>query len=201
MSKAETHWISCFLMTKTWKKPVCDSFNEKISKTALECVDMVAPLTTANLLHKSKDWITNETKNAIMKIYKLSHLWMQSPSEINKDLTKRQKNVATMVVKNARRAGNYPELGNESPSETIYRTLEYQFAKDEPIHGIPNIEKLSMNTSHLCGKFYQPKTQNMIIRWTYQILKKQWYSIIWQKWCRTKNKRTKEQKQELVMTD
>ena len=87
--------------------------------------------------------ITNEIRNAITKRDKLFHQWVQSPNEINRDLYKRQRNIVTSLIRNAKRDCNYKKLGNNPSSKTIYRTLKYQLAKDEPKNNIPDIKKLN----------------------------------------------------------
>ena len=147
-----------FLLDQKLRKldPECDNLVEKISKTILECVDKFAPLTAVKRRqqHNSNDWITNEIRNAITKKDKLFHQWVQSPNEINRDLYKRQRNIVTSLIRNAKRDCNYKKLGNSPSSTTIYRTLKYQLAKDEPKNNIP-ASKNFMNISHPSEESYQ----------------------------------------------
>ena len=73
----------------------------------MEGVDKFAPLTKAKIQHKSNDWTTNESKNAITKRYKLFNLWVQSPSDVNKDLYERQMKVVTSLIWNVKQDSFY----------------------------------------------------------------------------------------------
>ena len=105
--------------------------------------------------------ITNEIRNAITKRDKLFHQWVQSPNEINRDLYKRQRNIVTSLIRNAKRDCNYKKLGNNPSSKTIYRTLKYQLAKDEPKNNIPDIKKLNEYFTSI-GEILSKKSQNTI---------------------------------------
>ena len=134
-----------FLLDQKLRKldPECDNFVENNSQTILECVDKFAPLTAVKIRqqHNSHDWITHEIRNAITKRDKLFHQWVQSPNEIDRDLYNRQRNIVTSLIRNAKRDCNYKKLENNPFSKTIYRTLKYQLAKDEPKNNIPDIKK------------------------------------------------------------
>ena len=142
--KGENSLNFLFLLDQKLKKldPNCGNIMEKISETRMESVGKLAPLTTVKIQHNSNDCITKEIKNAI-KRNKLFHLWLQSPSEVNKDLNKRQRNVATSLTRQAKRVCTYKTLGKNPSSKTIYRTLKYQLAKNEPENSIPDIRKLN----------------------------------------------------------
>ena len=67
----------------------------------MESVDKAGPLTSMKSQPNSSDWIMNENKNASMERDKLFHLWVQSPSEIKKNLYNRQENIAIKLMRKA----------------------------------------------------------------------------------------------------
>lgn len=143
--KGENSLNFLFLLDQKLKKldPNCGHYVQNISKTTMECVDRFAPLTTVKIKQYSNDWITNKVKNAITKRNKLFQLWVQSPTQNNKNIYKRQRNVVTSLIRNAKRECNYKKLGENPSSKTIYSTLKYQLAKDEHKNVIPDIEELN----------------------------------------------------------
>ena len=109
--------------------PKCDNFIGKNSKTILECVNKFAFLTTVQIQKNSNDWLTNEIKRVILKSDNLFDLLVQSPCENSKNLFKRQRNLVTSLIRNAKRECNYRKLGNNPSSKTINSELKYQLTE------------------------------------------------------------------------
>ena len=119
------------------------SYTEQISRCILECIDRFAPVTEFKRKENLNDWITNSIKNAITKRDQLFRNWTNSPSDINKEKYKKQRNVVTSLIRNAKRDSNIKKLGPNPSSRTIYRNLKNHLSKNQKQPGIPDIEKLN----------------------------------------------------------
>ena len=86
-------------------------------------------MTTVQIQKNSNDWLTNEIKRVILKSDNLFDLLVQSPCENSINLFKRQRNLVTSLIRNAKRECNYRKLGNNPSSKTINSELKYQLTE------------------------------------------------------------------------
>ena len=119
------------------------NFTEEISRCILECIDRFAPEKEMKTKENRSDWITNTVKNAITKRDRLFQKWTRSPTEENLIKYRKQRNLVTSLIRNAKRDCNYKKLGPNPTSKTIYRNLKYQLSKNQKQPEIPDIEKLN----------------------------------------------------------
>ena len=87
------------------------NYTEQISRYILECIERFAPVTGIKTKENPTDWITNTIKNAITKRNQLFQNWTKSPSEINNQKYKKQRNLVTSLICNTKRGCNFEKLG------------------------------------------------------------------------------------------
>ena len=121
------------------------NYTEQISRCILECIERFAPVTEIKTKENPTDWITNTIKNAITERNQLFKNWTKSPSEINNQKYKKQRNLVTSLKRNAKRDCNFKKLGPNPSSRTIYKNLKNHLSKNQKQHEVPDIEKLNEN--------------------------------------------------------
>ena len=95
--------IFLYLLDQTRKtfEPSEQSDLEKITETAMSCVDKFAPEKISTVKRLTNDWITNNLKNEITKKNKLCQKRINYPTEENKTNYRKQMNMVTTMMKNA----------------------------------------------------------------------------------------------------
>ena len=114
------------------------------SGSILHCADRFAPERYALYeISPSNDWIIDGIKNAITKRDILFEQWIKDPKQENRESYRRQRNLVTYLISNAKRACNYQKLGINPTTKTIYRTLKKHSAKNQDSVPSQDIETLN----------------------------------------------------------
>ena len=85
-----------------------------------------APETFIKSRNNGNDWVTKKIKTAVTKRNELFHKWVSDPSDFERETYKKQRNLVTSVIRNAKREANFNKLGKNPSTTTMYRTLKCQ---------------------------------------------------------------------------
>ena len=116
---------------------------ETIAKTIMRCVNKIASEQETTVRKVSNDWITKKLKNEITRRNKFFQRWMECPTEENRTIFKKQRNMVTTMIKNAKRQSNFDKLGENPSAKTIYRNLKSHRRCNKSAVKLPDLGKIN----------------------------------------------------------
>ena len=141
--KGENALNFLFILDQTLKKfePSKQFDLETIAKTIMRCVNKFAPEQETTVRKVSNDWITKKLKKEITRRNKFFQKWIKCPTEENRSFYKKQRNMVTTLIKNAKRQSNFDRLGENPSAKTIYRNLKSHRRCNQPAVKLPDLGK------------------------------------------------------------
>ena len=113
----------------------------------MRCVNKFAPEQETTVGKVSNDWITEKLKNEITRRNMFFQKWMERPTEENRPICKKQRNMVTTLIKNAKGQSNFDRLEENPSAKTIHRNLKSHRRCNQPAAKLPDLEKI-INFSH-----------------------------------------------------
>ena len=147
----------------------------------MRCVNKFAPEQETTVGKVSNDWITKKLKNEITRRNMFFQKWMKRPTEENRTIYKKQRNMVTTLIKNAKHQCNFDRLEEKPSAKTIYRNLKSHRRCNQPAAKLPDSEKSNQFFTSIGSKLasslppahHKLKSINLKIVW-FQITRVSW---------------------------